>query len=280
MDRYRVDGLISMDAAAFEAAVRRYLSLTDAGMEGFGDGSTQRDLSVRFHWGHDHDFGTFRLDGLMGDRHLTLLARFIDRFHALPQVLDGIRVLDIGCWTGGSSLLLAAMGARVVAIEEVRKYVDCLTMLVDAFGLSDAIEPRAMSLYDCTEPALQDAFDIVLFAGVLYHVTDPVLALRITFDVLRDDGVCLVETATMSSKRRVLGYHGPRAVGRGRVQDFSRQGWNWLVPSISALTQMLQDVGYRDIRAEAAAGSRAFAVARRARHVDMLRAGLSARDVR
>ena len=50
------------------------------------------------------------LQGLMGDRHINILATFIDDF-GLPRDLTGKSVLDVGVWCGGTSLLLAAMGA-------------------------------------------------------------------------------------------------------------------------------------------------------------------------
>jgi 2-polyprenyl-3-methyl-5-hydroxy-6-metoxy-1,4-benzoquinol methylase len=284
MARYRADRLApGVDPAEFEARIRGFLATTDHRVEGFRDPSRQRDLSIRFHWGHDHDFGTFALPGRMGDRHLTVLARFADELGAIPppgpSSLQGVRVLDVGCWTGGTSLLLAAMGAHVVAIEEVRKYVECLRYLVEAFGLAN-LEPRAMSLFDCTGPEMQDGFDLVLFAGVLYHVTDPVLALRLTFDALRDGGRCLVETAVTPLPGPFLAYQGPRRVAGGSERDLSRSGWNWFLPSRSALEGMMLDVGYAGVQTRRIAGNRALAVGRRDRHVDMLRAGLSARDVR
>jgi SAM-dependent methyltransferase len=284
MARYRTDRLAAgFDPAAFEARIRAFLATTDHRVEGYRDPSRQRDLSIRFRWGHDHDFGAFALRGMMGDRHLTLLARFADGFGALPPPgpasLEGRRVLDVGCWTGGTSLLLAAMGAHVVAIEEVRKYVECLEYLREAFGVAN-LEPRAMSLFDCTGPEFQDAFDLVLFAGVLYHVTDPVLALRLTFDALVDGGRCLVETAVTPVPGPFLAYQGPRRVAGGTERDLSRSGWNWFLPSPSALRQMMLDVGYAGVRSKLTAGRRALAVGRRDRHVDILRAGLSTPNVR
>jgi 2-polyprenyl-3-methyl-5-hydroxy-6-metoxy-1,4-benzoquinol methylase len=78
--------------------------------------------------------------------------------------------------------------AEVVAIDEVKKYVECLQFLKKSFAI-DNLEPRHLSLYDLVDPAFQDRFDLVLFAGVLYHVTDPIVALRITFNCLRDGGM-------------------------------------------------------------------------------------------
>ncbi len=279
MSRYTVDHLVNTERREFEACLRGFLAMRDATVEGYRDPAHQRDLSIQFHWGHDHDFGSFALKGRMGDRHLRLMATFIDQLGALPLDLSGKRVLDVGCWTGGTSLLLCAMGAQVVAVEEVKKYVDCLLYLKQAFDIS-TLEPKNVSLYDCIGPDFDDGFDFVLFAGVLYHVTDPILALRITFDALTDGGRCLVETACHPARGHVLGYEGPRRFLGGNADDQNRVGWNWLLPSRSSLRKMMEDVGFTDVKVRRAPVRRAFAAARRARHVDMLRAGLSLRSIR
>jgi SAM-dependent methyltransferase len=279
MSRYTVEHLVGVDPAQFEARIRGFLSLDDAAIEQYRDPAVQRDLSIRFHWGHDHDFGSFALPGMMGDRHITLLATYIDRFDALPRDLRGKRVLDIGCWTGGTSLLLCAMGAQVVAVEEVKKYVDCLRYMKEAFDVP-GLDPRNLSLYECVGQEFDDRFDYVLFAGVVYHVTDPVLAFRITFNDLVDGGLCLAETASNPSRRPLVMYEGPRRVLGGSSSAQNRTGWNWFVPSARALREMMEDVGFSDVRVEDAAVSRTFAVGRRGHHVDILRAGLSVRSIR
>ena len=191
---YQVANLVGVPPAEFRARIEAFTALDDATMEDYQSGEHQRGRSVRFEWSEDHDFGDFEVKGMAQNRATWLISMFIDQLKALPRDLSGKRVLDIGCWTGGTSLILAQMGASVVAIEEVRKYVDCLEYLRDSFGVSN-LEPRNLSLYDLTGDEFQDAFDIVLFGGVLYHLSDPVLGARITFDALRDQGICLLETA-------------------------------------------------------------------------------------
>jgi 2-polyprenyl-3-methyl-5-hydroxy-6-metoxy-1,4-benzoquinol methylase len=280
MSRFQTRDLVGVTPEAFRAWLDGLLELRDHEMEGFRDPQQQRDLSVRFHWGHDHDFGDFRIAGRMGDRHLRMPAMFHDELAALPLDLAGKHLLDIGCWTGGLSLLLCAMGAeRVVAIEEVRKYADCVSELAHMFGL-DQLEARRLSLYELGADEFQDAFDVVALCGVIYHVTDPVLALRHAFNALRDGGTCLVETQMADRPGAVLEYWGPRRFGAGTAEALDRSGWNWFVPTEEALAGIMEDVGFRDVRCCRAPASRLLAAGVRHEHADMLRAGLSVPGVR
>jgi SAM-dependent methyltransferase len=277
MLRYRVDHLVGVDPKTFQETVEAF---SQRGVPAVTDGAAaQRDLSLRFHWGHTHDFGTFQLSGRMGNRHLTVLSMFLGKLQALPPDLTGRRVLDIGSWTGGTSLLLAAMGGDVVAIEEVAMYVEALDYLKQSFAVEN-LHPRSLSLYDLDAPEFQDAFDVVLFSGVIYHLTDPVLGLRLVFDALRDGGICLVETAANSDRAATFTYEGPNVATRGSKRNVSRGGWNWLVPSESALAHMMEDVGFVDVRTLRGIGGRVFATGRRDHHVDLTRAGLSRPKVR
>jgi len=95
MSNYQVKDLVYVDPKSFKRKIDEFLQLQDYKMEGFKSPDKQRDLSVRFHWGHNHDFGDFSLKGRMGDRHLLLLATFIDKFGAIPRSLDGLKVLKL-----------------------------------------------------------------------------------------------------------------------------------------------------------------------------------------
>src|SRR5437588_643522 len=88
----------------FRADLQTRLAVTNGASESFIDETRQRDLSIRFHWGHNHDFGSgLHLHGRMANRHIDILADFIDHY-GLPRDLSGKRVLDIGVWTGGTCL--------------------------------------------------------------------------------------------------------------------------------------------------------------------------------
>lgn len=277
MRQYQTSALTHTSPTDFRQRIDQFLSLEDAPMEGYTARQHQRDLSIKFHWGHNHNFGDFQLDGKMGNRHIYLLATFIDMFNTLPKTLTGKRVLDIGCWTGGTSLVLAAMGAEVVAIEEVKKYADCVNFLKEAFQI-DTLTVQNKSLFDCNQPEFFDAFDYVLFSGVIYHVTDPILALRITFNCLKDGGFCLLETAAIAGKQPLFAYEGAKVL-HGQ-EHLNRSGWNWFVPTASALKHMMADVGFTHLQVSDLINERVLAVGQRTTHRDMLRAGLSVRTIR
>lgn len=285
-ERYRVSSLVGIQPLDFKKAIDSLLNLRDSSMEGYKDAEKQRDLSIRYHWGHNHDFGDFALQGRMGNRHVSIPAKFVDQFKAMPIDLTGKKLLDIGVWTGGTSLLFCALGADVVAVEEVKKYADTVELLKKAFGLHK-LRVLNCSLYDLNREDLFDQFDYVFFSGVLYHVSDPIIALRIVFNCLKDGGTCLLESTAIPDKRSMFGekdkfvsYEGPGKVWSGAKEDLSRGGWDWFVPSPAALKQMMIDVGFEGLEVGPIEESRVMAVGQRTKHCDMLRAGLSVRNIR
>jgi SAM-dependent methyltransferase len=275
MLNYQVKNLVNTNPDSFKQKIFEFLELTDYKMENFDDPTMQRDLSIKFHWGHNHDFGDFILNGRLRDRHIRIITAFKDELKAFPKSLKGKKFLDIGCWTGGTSLILCALGAEVLAIDEVNKYIESLKYLKYAFDIKK-LTPKKLSLYECTLPELQDSFDFILFAGVLYHVSDLIIALRILFNCLKNGGKILVETATTISNTAILVYKGPTITTKGSKKNLSRGGWNWFFPSPLAIEKMMEDVGFVDIKTIILQG-RCFAIGVRKTHVDMMRSGLSAK---
>lgn len=276
---YQIDNVVEPLRETFEQSIRDRLDVVDWEIEGYTDPDRQRDLSVKFRWGHNHDFGSFQLNGQMGNRHIQILAEFIDHF-GLPADLSGKKVLDIGAWTGGTSLLMAAMGAEVVALEEVRKYADTINFLAEAFGL-DNLRSEAISLYDLEA---EDEFDIVIYSGVVYHVTDPILSLRILFNALKDNGRIFVETFGTGDGPRgsaVAVVEGPKHIGSGTKEALNRGGWNYFIPSPAALRTWVDAVGFEEIQVgQLDAQRRIKCSATRVQHYDMIRAGLSRVGIR
>jgi len=99
--------------------------------------------------------------------------------HAIPEDLSGKSVLDVGCNAGFYSLEMKRRGAaRVLGIDFDDRYLDQARFAAEVRGQD--IEFRKLSVYDVA--SLGEAFDIVLFMGVLYHLRHPLLALDLIHD--------------------------------------------------------------------------------------------------
>ncbi len=153
---FRVEHL-QIDPAEFERIIRAYISNDIAIDEACPQGVLLKCTMMSFTWGHDHDFGSFNVPGLMGTRHVWMLSR--------------------------------------------------------------------------------NRFDIVFCLGVIYHLTDPLVALRRLFHVLKPEGLLCIESMSIAESEPFLEFQGRSSVkGRGK--------WNWLAPSPKALALMLEDSGF------------------------------------
>ena len=94
MLKYQTSQLVGVRPDEFRKDIEAFLHMNDADMEEFIDPKKQRDLSIKFHWGHNHDFGDFRLEGRMQNRHIELLANFINDSGCRPPTSRERR-----CWT-------------------------------------------------------------------------------------------------------------------------------------------------------------------------------------
>jgi len=246
---YQTSNLHDISTKEFSHYIRSRIGLIDAQSEGYSENEvkSQRDSSIKFYWGHNHDFGEFKLDGRMGERHINELANFMALFPVSFEDFCDKEIFDIGCWTGGTTLVLASIGSRVFAIEEVKKYADMASFLVKSFGISNRASVHHMSLYDCNSEEFFDRFDIVYFPGVLYHLSDPLLALRILFNSLKVGGKILIESEGVEREEPFCKFDGSLIYRAGTREDLTRTGWNWFVPSPSALHRMMREAGFDDI---------------------------------
>lgn len=271
MKLYQTKNLVNVDPVSFQKKIEDFPSEREINKD--DPEKTDALYAAGFTWGHNHDFGTFAVKGRMKNRHLWLLAMFMDKFGVLPKSLEGKKILDIGAWTGGTSMLLCAMGAKVVAIEPIKKSVEYLDYLKYAFDIKN-LEIKNMSLYECDTPEFQDSFDMVLCAGTLYYVTDPPLGLRIIFNSLKDGGTLLFESLATDSEKPIFAYRVPDPP-LFKKTIFQEGGWDWFMPSPSALEQLLKDVGYGDVQVSKVLNQRVLAVAKRIQYKRMERGGMS-----
>lgn len=190
---------------------------------------TFRDFFV---WGHNHDFGHgFTRAGAMGDRHKEITSELIS-LGMMPSDLKGKRVLDIGCWSGGDLLILAGLDAQVEAIEEHPLAAATAQQLVQLVGCDAPI--HSFSAYQ-DRPEWKQTFDVVYCCGVIYHVTDPLLLLRICFAYLKPGGRLVIETKMQEGAGSTCSYSG-----------IVEMGWNWYAPTYETMGRWMVDAGFEE----------------------------------
>lgn len=278
---YKTDQLKNITSEELQSRINSKIGETDGKQEGFEDYELeqQRDFAIRFAWGHDHDFGDFFVQGMMRDRHLSLMANFWNEFDLDETAFKGKKVLDVGCWTGGTSLLLAKLGAEVTALEEVKKYADMASFLVKSFGCDYKVQIESSSIYTIDYKKYMNQFDVVYFPGVIYHLSDPVVALRILYNMCKKGGIILVETEGLNSEESYCKFTGSLEHTSGNREKLNRTGWNWFLPSPSSMTRMLLEAGFDDVKNSPMHGKRLFSYAKKKSIRGICKAGLSSPDL-
>jgi tRNA (mo5U34)-methyltransferase len=101
---------------------------------------------------------------------------------ALPDDCRGLRVLDLGTRDGFFAFELERRGAEVVAIDYVAATESGFALAAELLGSRVTYLQRNLYELDAAELG---TFDIVLFLGLLYHLPDPLGALRVVRNLTR-----------------------------------------------------------------------------------------------
>jgi len=111
-----------------------------------------------------------------------------DRYKHAYELLgdiNGLNVLDLGCGTGESSVILAKKGAIVKAFDISKKAIEIANRRAKINNVQDKIEFEVNSVENMKYDA--NSFDAVFGIGLLHHINISVAAPEI-FSVLKDGG--------------------------------------------------------------------------------------------
>ena len=166
---------------------------------------------------------------------------------------SGLAALDLASHQGWFAVRLAESGfGRVLGVEARESHVEDSRLISEIYGL-EQLSFRQGDVHQQDSAGLGQ-FDLVLMLGLLYHLENPVGALRVCRDLCR--GLCVIETQVVPGLSGYVDYgsyqyvrplkgsfgiideteetHGPEASITGIC----------LVPSLDALMWLLQKVGF------------------------------------
>ena len=183
------------------------------------------EIAKGLNWIHEIDLGDgFVTQGIWGPQ------------PGMEQALNAIdftgkRVLDIGCWDGGYTFAAERLGASLVYGTDLiteRGFMEQPTFEVARALLgSSALYRSDMSVYDLDKLEVRD-FDVVIFAGVYYHLKHPILALEAIRRVMKLGGTLLIEGAVDDTPGCFATFY--------HYEDCLGDPSNWWVPTVASLS--------------------------------------------
>jgi tRNA (mo5U34)-methyltransferase len=155
----------------------------------------------------------------------------------LPSILEGARVLDVGCNAGYDSFLMKSFGAlEVVGLEPYGFYQHAM-FLQAVYGLPGV---RFMNLgwEELDSRHFQD-FDVVNCQGLLYHVKSPILLLERLASIMREGASLVLETHVLSE---------PSMQAQFIETSFWSDPTYWWIFGDGCIQAMLRACGFREVR--------------------------------
>ena len=200
-------------------------------------GAELQAAADRITWFHSMDLGHgVRTRGTYDPR------RTLPRL-ALPDRLDGTTVLDVGAWDGFFSFEMERRGADVLATDSFSWHgegwgtKDGFLLAREALGAG--VRDLDISPAEITPERIGDAYDIVIFLGVLYHLRDPILVLERLRAVTRRLLVLETEVGMLLARRAAAKFYPGN--------ELNDDPTNWWAPNVPAVTGMLRATGFRDV---------------------------------
>ena len=190
----------------------------------------------KIHWWHSIELG----DGIVtpGVKSAQQLQEEFTRLQLTAEMLQGKRVLDIGCNDGFMCLACERLGAEVVGIDGIfrdgLKYVRAYLNPKFQFYCIDLMSPSFLEL---------GRFDVILYFGVLYHSIYPFEQITRIASVCSSGATLFLE----SEYYDLNGFEKEPTLIFNYDGRISSDPTSPTFPSVSWITQTLACVGFDQI---------------------------------
>jgi tRNA (mo5U34)-methyltransferase len=170
-----------------------------------------------------------------------------------PTDLKAATMLDVGCNAGFFSILAKLRGAgRILGIEFFNMFFEQAEYIRKIWQMD--IEYRLMDAHDIGK--IDEQFDLVMFAGILYHLKNPLQVLEDIGQRCRDAVVVETEIIPEDPRNVLMARVGPlgkielTATTKGFMKFYERDelngdGSNWWAPDTECLLGLLRVAGFR-----------------------------------
>lgn len=190
-------------------------------------------------WFHSIDFGGFASSGRFRPglpQNITLYGVF-EFLRAMR--LNGASVLDVGTCDGVVAFGSRALGAeRVVGIDSIRFETFLLARQLLGYSDQDVQYLPGVHVKDLSQRFGAAPFDVIVCAGVIYHLLFPQQAFTEARKVLREGGYLLMETPFADgTDEAALYFNG--------ITEHVNEPATYFVPTRSALIGMANLTGFR-----------------------------------
>lgn len=170
----------------------------------------------------------------------------------LPDDCSGMRALDLGARDGFFSFELERRGADVLAVDYMPAERTGFPIAAQLLGSSVVF--RQANLYSLTAAEI-GTFDLVLFLGLLYHLPDPIKAIRIVRSLCKermyletmviDEGMLMPDGSSTP-----IAHVDERLASVPLMQFFPGAAWNgdptnYWGPNVRCVEAMLAETEFR-----------------------------------
>jgi 2-polyprenyl-3-methyl-5-hydroxy-6-metoxy-1,4-benzoquinol methylase len=196
------------------------------------------DIIKKHKWFHAIDFGEYASSGRFpqGEPQNKTLYGVFEFLNAMN--LFEANVLDLGSYDGIVAFGSHRLGAKSVTAADTfdhSSFRDARRILGYEDSINYVPKTQIKDLPNTFEPK---QFDLIVCAGIFYHMLHPMQAFTDCRKVLGDGGILILETPYDSSREdAVLIFNG--------VEHIVNEPFTYFVPSLSALTGMANLAGFK-----------------------------------